>query len=189
MSIYVADVPEIIAGLATTLHHLGYKGLVLIFDELENALSSQVTPRQRSIAANLLRELLKSKAPLYVIGALTPSTVIQIRQDIGIYADYGEEWHPDFGFLHRRLKDGAAIPLRKLNRRELVGLGTQITKLHSSAFGWNAEKYLTEERIRALLQVAEEDHSPLRTFVRVVVHALEICEQNREHFGKRFGLT
>jgi hypothetical protein len=86
---------------------------------------------------------------------------------------------PDGGHSLRQ----PVLTLKGFGREELLSAAIKVRDIHSRAFNWEANKKLSNEHLRRLVEVAvnafagEVERSP-RSFLREVVH---VCDMLHEH--------
>lgn len=178
MAITVNELPYILHGLGNSLHRLGFRGLVVLIDELENGLSARATPTQRRMGTTLLAQLCRGRAALMIVGAVTPAVYTTLWGD-SLYRDAAGIWKRDFDEVIHRLRGDAPIRIRELAAKDLIRLGEKVVGIHEAAFDWSVDGQLSEEALLWLAHDTGAGHRPVRAYVRTLVELLELCEQDR----------
>jgi len=166
-------------------------GLVLLIDEVENTLNRLNLPNftSRANAYEVLDVLFRGMYSweddcgtyeqrlrhLFVVLAITPGTLWMALNDSpssGHYNRYNpaKDW---------QIPDG--ITLSPLSYEQALELGRRIRTIHSAAFDWDAERWADDTRLDTICTqwVATGPSRNERDFVKNIVFALEIFEQNR----------
>lgn len=177
MTVTNGDLPFILLGLANSLNALGYGGLVIIIDELENALSGAAAPTHRRLGAALLAQLSRSHGALLVIGAVTPAVRLTIQVD-SVHGQIAPFWKRDFDAVLRWLRDDSLIRIQELSARSLVSLGERIITIHEEAFAWEVDGRLSGDALAWLAEGTAAGHRPVRSYVRTLVELLDVCQQD-----------
>jgi hypothetical protein len=178
MAVTASELPYILHGLANSLQRLGFGGLVVLIDELENALSVRATPTQRRIGVSLLAQLSRGRAAMMVVGAVTPAVYTTLWGD-SLYRDAVLLWKRDFDEVVRRLRGEHPVRIKELAAKDLVLLGERVVSIHEAAFGWSVDGQLSQDALAWLAQDTGAGHRPVRAYVRTLVELLELCEQDR----------
>jgi hypothetical protein len=178
MAVTARELPYILLGLANSIHWLGYAGLIVLIDELENGLSDRATPTQRRAGVNLLAQLGRGRGALMIVGAVTPAVYATLRDD-SLHWDGARLWKREFDEVVRRLKGDAPLRIDELASEDLVRLGERVISIHEKAFGWSVDGQLTHDSLAQLAREAHAGHRPVRGYVRTLVELLELCEQDR----------
>jgi hypothetical protein len=180
LAIQVNMATSIIIAFTKVLKELGYKGLVLLADELENALSYRITLLQRGKGALSLHQLITARVPLYLVGAVTPATVAQLRYDQLMHRyewRLGEREVTALGFMVRNLTDSHALSISPLTHRQRIQLGERVVALHGQAFAWDTSS-IDWPIIGRCIEDAERLSLGTRGYLKLLVHVLEIAHQN-----------
>jgi hypothetical protein len=178
MAVTTNELPYMLHGLANSLHRLGFGGLVVLIDELENGLSSRATAAQRRRGVSLLAQLCRGHAALMIVGAVTPPVYTTLYSD-SLYLDAMKFWKADFDQVVRRLKGDAPLRINELAAKDLLMLGEKVISIHEAAFGWSVSGRLSNDALEWLAQDTSAGHRPVRDYVRTLVELLELCEQDR----------
>ncbi len=77
-------------------------------------------------------------------------------------------------------KRALVIPLKELDRNDLLKLGNTIVLIHGLSYGWNASERFTKDcTLKYVGQFLTKSHEKLaRTFIRGLITFLDIMEQN-----------
>ena len=176
-----------IKGLLHIIRGSGYKGLLLVIDEIETV-QRLPNERQRLNSYESLRVLVDQVAEDSLSGlmlVLTGTPKLLEDRRFGI---------PSYEPLKQRLEqmsfpDGRSslrqpvITLNGFGKTELIEVATKVRNIHSNALNWQADKKLSIDQLNHLVDVAvnafggEVERTP-RSFLREVVH---ICDMLHEH--------
>jgi hypothetical protein len=178
MAVTANELPYILQGLANSLHRLGFGGLVVLIDELENGLSVRATPTQRRMGVSLLAQLCRGRAALMVVGAVTPAVYTTLWGD-SLYRDTALLWKRDFDEVVRKLRGDAPVRIKELATKDLLLLGERVIAIHEAAFSWSVNGQLSRDALMWLAHDTGAGHRPVRAYVRTLVELLELCEQDR----------
>lgn len=176
-----------IKGLLHIIRGSGYKGLLLVIDEIETV-QRLPNERQRLNSYESLRVLVDqiaedSLSSLMLVLTGTPRLLEDRRFGI-----------PSYEPLKQRLEqlsfpDGSrslsqpVMTLKGFGNAELLEVATKVRDIHSRALNWEADKKLSVDHLNRLVEIAvnvfggEVERTP-RSFLREVVH---ICDMLHEH--------
>lgn len=140
-------------GLDTLTRLSGYRGLVLLFDELENVLGLN----HKTYEAAALENLFRFFAGDFLGGAyfaVTPDFTHKCTEQLlrkGVY-----------DFPYKRFKELPHFELSPLEFDDFLKLTTQILLAHSHAFEWTPEEDMDWEALRVFLQKSWQPRNPSR---------------------------
>lgn len=159
-----------LGNLTRMFRFIGIKGLVTLLDEADAIPSLPSAMKREEAYANLLSlaHVASSTPYSYFAYATTPA--------------FFDSTPPGF---HDALKN--VTTLEQLKIKELIELAEQIRDLHFHAYGWNRGD-LRGSSLREFVRmcVSATINTP-RAFVRALIAALDICEQNKEFRLDRIG--
>ena len=152
---------------------LGYKGMVVLFDEVTAIID--LGSRSREKAYKVLDSLLVDShrfRGLYTVFAYMPPFMTQLLADRGIMGhEHLERWSQVFNDRMIELS-----PLDRVDKEELL---RRLSYLHSVAFDWPATE-VVEQTARSLAREYQENGLPTREFVRRAIGSLDLLyETNR----------
>lgn len=186
--IKAANSKDIFRSLVLMLKEFGFRGLVLLVDELERTLLQ--TPKARIKAYQNIRQLLdnadKSGAlATYVLCAITPEL---LHNDKGFkeYDALIERIGPVAlpGGTQKYIDKRAIVidlGLTPFDKPQLVELARKIRAIHADAMEWEASERVTDEVITTFveeLHPREVEISKPRLLVRAMTQILERAEQD-----------
>lgn len=152
--------------LITILRTIGYKGMVILFDEVTAIV--ELRSRSRDVAYRVMDSLLFNDfnySGLYTVFAYLPAFVNQLRADRHIRgADLLRRWN---ALWDKRMEE-----VEPLNDLALVELGHRLALLHSRARSWRAWDNVEGETRRWARQCSDEQKST-REFVRGLLDRMD----------------
>ena len=173
--------------MATLIVHIGYAGLVVVFDEAE-LIRGTVRGNSRNAAYENIRLLMDKtvQGEFSHCGFIFAGTEDLFNDDIrGI---------PSYQALHDRLKPGwgrrrakdfrqPLIQLEGFDKPKLREVALKVRDVHAVAFGWQPALRLTDELLTRLIEdtaarFGEKFKTMPRGFLKVVVDILDELEQN-----------
>jgi hypothetical protein len=175
----------------------GAPGLVILIDELENTFSSYNLPnfRSRAKAYRILDSLFRGGIQagyqdqggqqiwqdalkleyMFVALAITPGTIDQAIED-------GPTW--GYNTTKNPAEDWqlpTKINISPLGYQQALKLAKRIRAVHSCAFSWNAQEYVTNDTLEQHCKEwsAQVGSRNERELVKSIIYRLEVAEQNR----------
>lgn len=147
---------HILSEMATTIRHIGFKGICILFDEAE-AIHSFATSSQRDQAFENLQQIIQQSRSFphcYFIYATTPS----------FFEGGGSGW------ISQQLGKDSIIELEPLTASDRWSVGDKISNIYSVATGWTAPASV----MKAVQKAAEAaKQARVGDYVRQVVAILD----------------
>lgn len=166
------------------LKHLGYSGMVLFLDELE-LIPEQPNYRIRESAYDILRQFIDNTDNVHSFLLLCSMTHRMITDQQRGIPSYPALWQRVGGMFETTTRDYRTITVNlnqiPLSAEELFDLAKRIRAVHSIAFNWEAEKFISESVLQQLAQDAAgrtTEVPPPRYLVELTVKLLEEQQQN-----------
>jgi len=153
---------RMLGNLTRMLRFIGVRGLVTLLDEVDAIPSLPTAARREEAYVNLLNlaRAASSTPYSYFVYATTPAFFE------GIPAGFSEA-----------LKN--VTTLEQLTSRELTELAQEIRDLHFQAYGWRRDGLGGSSLRRFIRTCTYNSIETPRMFVRTLVAALDVCEENR----------
>jgi Cdc6-like AAA superfamily ATPase len=155
------DFMDLINGMAAICNQIEYSGMVLLFDEVENLISSSLTPQQSERAISNLVILLNNIdyfENVYFVFAVT-SDLFEILKARGAKFD-----------------NSNSSKLSPLKSEELILLGKEIRKIHALAFDWQPEAVITDSVIKEVCAHVTSHGGNIREFVKSITQRLNAAQ-------------
>ena len=173
--------------LALTLQHFGFRGLVILVDEVESVLN-QPTPRRRESYQTLRLLLDRESMPVrtLVAASTTPPMYTDPQRGMSTYpalwSRVRNESPSDFVNYNATLIDLTRTPL---SESDYVAIASSIRSIHARARDWKPLEDVTEAFIAGAVEVAASGrltltYSPTRVFVKMIADTLERMYQHAD---------
>jgi hypothetical protein len=175
--------------MAALLVHIGYAGLVVIFDEVE-LIRGISRPDSRNAAYENIRYLIDKTAGGefahcgFILAGSEDLFTDELRGVASNRALY-DRLKPDRG--KRRTKDfpHPLIALTGFDQVKLHEVAQRVRQVHGIAYGWEASERLPDELIKRLIEataarVGDKFTSVPRGFLKGLVDCLDALEQNAQ---------
>lgn len=164
------------------LRHIGYAGLVLVFDEVE-VVHSQSRPI-RNVSYDTLRQFIDGADNVRNFLLLCSLTPMMLQDESRGIPSYDALWTRVRTLDQFDERDSRAITINldriPLTQEDLLELAKRIRSAHATAIGWDAESRLPDGILAPLASAAAQQAeiaSP-RYLVQAVVTALERLQQD-----------
>lgn len=160
-----------IHALGGLLRKMGYKGLVLFFDEAEAIAQGRVGSRVKSY--DILHQLFNNKQPVYPIFAFTESFFDRVRLE-----DYTSE-KPIFPQNYAALWEGlTVVRLEENSHKEWEGLQDRLIQLYAEAYRLDLSAQIVpiKRRLQSLLDQIKTQETRFK--IKALVQQLDIETQN-----------
>jgi hypothetical protein len=185
IKLYDVDFQRVLTQWTQLLTHLGYKGWLLLLDEVENVTLPGTSISTRSNAYRGLDFLLEAKiANFAVVCAITPQARLDIENDLA-----ANPWLPAGRILAHTVAQPTEdtdqmvvhASLHSPSPGELVQIGAKIRDIHAKANGWDPRRAVDDDLLEFLAtRLSQESDGPLREYVRGVVAVLDVAKDNRD---------
>ena len=171
--------------LIAFLRHGGYKGLVLLMDELETVVGQGKSVRNAAYEnVRLLIDNTEQAGYLHIFFSIIPDV---LESEKG-FKSYDALWSRvrSIGESKRLNYRGVLIDLHRtpLKTAELVELGKTLRAIHGNSYRWNAEERITDDLLEEICKNQKKMGvlSEVRLFVKQVIRVLDMGEQGENAF-------
>ena len=171
--------------LITFLRHLGYKGLILLMDELETVVGQGKSVRDAAYEnVRLLIDNTEQAGYLHIFFSIIPDV---LESEKG-FKSYDALWSRvrSIGESKRLNYRGVLIDLHRtpLKTAELVELGKTLRAIHGNSYRWEAEERITDDLLEQICKNQKKMGvlSEVRLFVKQVIRVLDMGEQGENNF-------
>jgi len=154
---------QILSEMATTIRHIGFKGICILFDEAE-AIHSFARSDHRDQAFRNLRQIINQSQTFphcYFVYATTPS----------FFASYTNTQ------LHRQLSSDSVMELGSLMVEEMQRVGTKVAEIYAIASGWKVPAEVIQV-IHRLADIMAEQR--IGDYIRRAIAILDETRPNLE---------
>jgi hypothetical protein len=177
--------------IAALIVHIGYAGLIVLFDEAELIRGITRTDSRNAAYENIRLLMDKTAQGEFAhCGFLFAGTEDLFNDDLrGVpsYQALHDRLKPERG--KRRAKDfrQALIELEGFDKSRLAEVAVKVRDVHGMAYGWQAAEYLTDELLARLIddvgaRFGDKFKTVPRGFLKILVDILDELEQSR-HLG------
>jgi len=162
---------QMIRAFSGLLKEMGYKGLILFFDEAEAIAQGRVGSRAKSY--EILHQLFNSKEPLYPIFAFTESFFDQVNLED--YACEKQTFPQNYAELWKKLN---VVRLADLSSEEWDGLQNRLIKLYADAYKIDLSSQAAHigQSLQSVLNGIKTDETRFK--LKALVHQLDIETQH-----------
>lgn len=179
---------QMFSSLVVLLRHVGYRGFLLLLDEVESTLDQRESVR--AAAYDNLRSLIDRRelpAGAFVVCSITPDMLSDEERGIQSYEALWQRLRPVGGAgrsvnYQSTIADLASSPLRTDDYKRL---GERIRAVHGVAFDWDANSRVPDTFLVAAGNTAERARSlavaPTRILVKVVADELDRAHADPHH--------
>ena len=169
-----------LGSLIAFLGHLGYKGLILLMDELETVIAQSASIRNAAYEnVRLLIDNAEDAAHLHIFMSIIPDVILSEKG----FKSYDALWSRvrSIGEGKRLNYRSVLIDLHRtpLETDELVELGLCLCRIHELAYRWDTEGQIGEGLIEKMCAVQKRMGllSEVRLFIKQVIRMLDMAEQ------------
>ena len=166
--------------LIAFLHHLGYRGLILLMDELETVIAQSTSIRNASYEnVRLLIDNAEQAAYLHIFMSIIPDVILSEKG----FKSYDALWSRvrSIGEGKRLNYRSVLIDLHRtpLETKELLELGLCLCRIHELAYRWETKGQVGEALIKKVCAVQRRMGllSEVRLFIKQVIRLLDMAEQ------------
>ncbi len=171
--------------LIAFLRHVGYKGLILLMDELETVVGQGKSVRNAAYEnVRLLIDNTEQAGYLHIFFSIIPDV---LESEKG-FKSYDALWSRvrSIGESKRLNYRGVLIDLHRtpLKTAELVELGKTLRAIHGNSYRWEAEERITDDLLEQICKNQKKMGvlSEVRLFVKQVIRVLDMGEQGENNF-------
>ncbi|MBF0467493.1 MAG: DUF2791 family P-loop domain-containing protein [Desulfamplus sp.] len=175
-----ANSKQFLNSLILFLKHIGHKGMILLFDEMETVIAQSASIRSAAYEnVRLLIDNSESSRFLHIFFSIIPDVLISEKG----FKSYDALWSRvrsigDTGTLNFR---GVLVDIHRtpLTTEELIELGRIIRTIHGNSYRWNADESVKDELIDQICinQKRMGVLSEVRLFIKQVIRVLDMAEQ------------
>lgn len=176
---------SLLNALITFLRHVGYKGLILLMDELETVVGQAKSVRSAAYEnVRLLIDNTEQAGYLHIFFSIIPDV---LESEKG-FKSYDALWSRvrSIGENKRLNYRGVLIDLHRtpLKTGELVELGKTLRAIHGVSYRWEAEERIKDDLLEQICKNQKKMGvlSEVRLFVKQVIRVLDMGEQGDNVF-------
>ncbi len=176
---------SLLNALITFLRHVGYKGLILLMDELETVIGQAKSVRSAAYEnVRLLIDNTEQAGYLHIFFSIIPDV---LESEKG-FKSYDALWSRvrSIGESKRLNYRGVLIDLHRtpLKTAELVELGKTLRTIHGVSYRWDAENRISDDLLEQICKNQKKMGvlSEVRLFVKQVIRVLDMGEQGDNEF-------
>jgi hypothetical protein len=172
---------RLLNSLVSFLRHLGYRGLILLMDELEAVIAQSASTRNAAYEnVRLLIDNSEQAQYLHIFFSIIPDVLLSEKG----FKSYDALWSRvrSLGESKKRLNfRSVLIDLHRtpLETRELVELGLCLRRIHEISYRWEATDVIADGLIERICENQKRMGllSEVRLFVKQVIRCLDMAEQ------------
>ncbi len=171
---------RLLGALTAFLRHLGYKGLVLMMDELETVMAQSTSVRNAAYEnVRLLIDNAEQASYQHIFMSIIPDVILAEKG----FRSYDALWSRvrSIGEGKRLNYRSVLIDLHRtpLETNELVELGSCLCRIHELAYRWDGQGQVGEELIKKMCATQKRMGllSEVRLFIKQIIRILDMAEQ------------
>jgi len=172
---------RLLNSLVAFLRYLGYRGLILLMDELEAVIAQSASTRNAAFEnVRLLIDNTEQAQYLHIFFSIIPDVLISEKG----FKSYDALWSRvrSLGGESKRLNyRSVLIDLHKtpLETRELIELGLCLRRIHEISYRWEAKDIIGDGLIKRICENQKRMGllSEVRLFVKQIIRCLDMAEQ------------
>lgn len=185
---------RMVESLVLALVYFGFRGLVVLLDEVESTLG---LPRnRRANCYETVRRLIDDGSQrAHVLTVLSATPPMFSDEDRGFFSYPALRSRIDERIGGRVNYDGQIIDLTRtpLTDADYAAIGRSIRVIHERGWNWSAAAQAPDSFIEAAASVAAAGqltltYSPTRVFVKLITETLQLARQNPEFHASAVGL-
>jgi len=172
---------RLLSSLIAFLLHLGYRGLILLLDELETVMGQSASVRNGAYEnVRLLIDNAEQAHHLHVFFSIIPDVILAEKG----FKSYDALWSRvrSVGESDRLNYRSVVIDLHRtpLENAELIELGQRLRRIHELAYRWQAASIVTDDFI---VQACETQQrmgllAEVRLYIKQIIRYLDMAEQD-----------
>lgn len=177
---------HLLNSLVVFLRYLGYKGLILLMDELETVIAHSTSIRNAAYEnVRLLIDNTEHAEYLHIFFSIIPDVLLSEKG----FKSYDALWSRvrSIGESKRVNYRGVMIDLHRtpLKAKELFELGVCLRRIHEISYRWEAEDSAGDALIQKVCKNQKKMGllSEVRLFIKQVIRILDMAEQGEETEG------
>ena len=171
---------RLLGSLIAFLRHLGYKGLILLLDELETVIAQSTSVRNAAYEnVRLLIDNTEQAQHLNIFFSIIPDVILAEKG----FRSYDALWSRvrSIGEGKRLNYRGVLIDLHRtpLETQELVELGLKLRRIHELAYRWEVKDLISDALIEKICTAQKRMGllSEVRLFIKQIIRYLDMAEQ------------
>jgi hypothetical protein len=171
---------HLLNALIVFLRYLGYKGLILLMDELETVIAQATSIRNAAYEnVRLLIDNTEHAEYLHIFFSIIPDVLISEKG----FKSYDALWSRvrSIGEKKKLNYRGVLIDLHRtpLKTEELIELGVCLRRIHEISYRWEAKDSVKDELIEQICKNQKQMGllSEVRLFVKQIIRILDMAEQ------------
>ncbi|MBW1940835.1 MAG: DUF2791 family P-loop domain-containing protein, partial [Deltaproteobacteria bacterium] len=171
---------HLLNALIVFLRYLGYKGLILLLDELETVIAQAASIRNAAYEnVRLLIDNTEHTAYLHIFFSIIPDVLISEKG----FKSYDALWSRvrSIGEKKKLNYRGVLVDLHRtpLKTEELIELGVCLRRIHEISYRWEAKDSVRDELIEDICKKQKQMGllSEVRLFVKQIIRILDMAEQ------------
>ena len=172
---------RLLASLIAFLLHLGYRGLILLLDELETVMGQSATVRNGAYEnVRLLIDNAEQAHHLHVFFSIIPDVILAEKG----FKSYDALWSRvrSVNESDRLNYRSIVIDLHRtpLETPELIELGRRLRRIHELAYRWEAADIVTDDFIIEACETQKRAGllAEVRLYIKQVIRYLDMAEQD-----------
>jgi hypothetical protein len=172
---------RLLSSLIAFLLHLGYRGLILLLDELETVMGQSASVRNGAYEnVRLLIDNAEQAHHLHVFFSIIPDVILAEKG----FKSYDALWSRvrSVGESDRLNYRSIVIDLHRtpLENAELVELGRRLRRIHELAYRWEAANIVTDDFIVEACETQQRMGllAEVRLYIKQVIRYLDMAEQD-----------
>ncbi|MBN1932488.1 MAG: DUF2791 family P-loop domain-containing protein [Desulfobacterales bacterium] len=173
---------QFLSSLIVFLRYRGYKGLILLMDELETVIAQAASVRNAAYEnVRLLIDNTEQAEYLHIFFSIIPDVLASEKG----FKSYDALWSRvrSVGESSRLNYRGVLINLHQtpLQEKELISLGTCLRRIHEISYRWQAGDLIKDDLIEQICMNQKRMGllSEVRLFVKQIVRLLDMAEQGK----------
>lgn len=171
---------RLLLSLIVFLQHLGYRGLIVLLDELETVLGQSASVRNAAYEnVRLLIDNAEQAHHLHVFFSIIPDVILSEKG----FKSYDALWSRvrSVGESRRLNYRSIVIDLHRtpLEVSELLALGQRLRDIHACAYRWDAAAVMTDAFIQQVCDTQQRMGllPEVRLFIKQIIRYLDMAEQ------------
>ncbi len=178
-----ANSKQILNSLNAFLRYLGYKGLILLLDELETVIAQSTSVRNAAYEnVRLLIDNTEQAEYFHIFFSIIPDILLSEKG----FKSYDALWSRVRSIdRNKRINyRGVLIDLHRtpLKSSELADLGRSLRRIHEISYRWEAATAVSDKLLKDVCKNQEKMGllSEVRLFVKQIIRILDMAEQGKE---------
>lgn len=169
--------------LIVFLRFLGYKGLILLVDELETLMAQSASVRNAGYEnIRLLIDNTEQAQFLHIFFSIIPDVILSEKG----FKSYDALWSRvrSVGESEKLNYRGILLDLHRtpLKIEELTELGVSLRQIHEIAYRWDSKDLISDELIKKICEAQQRMGllSEVRLYIKQIIRYLDLVEQGEQ---------